>query len=71
MPNIRLGSAASRSITVVSQRATGFGAYSLDAMLGIAGLWTPKTTGIVLALGVIGALGNLALRRRSTTTAKT
>jgi hypothetical protein len=48
---------------------TGFGSYSLDALLGIADLWTTPVTAIVLAGGIIGGFGNLALRRRSTTTA--
>jgi putative oxidoreductase len=40
---------------------TGFGEYSADALLGITiGL---PLTGIVLALGAIGAVGNLTLRR--------
>jgi putative oxidoreductase len=42
----------------------GPGAYSLDAQLGIAHFWNPTNTLIVLALGIIGGLGNLALRKR-------
>ena len=42
---------------------TGPGAYSLDAVLGLSGLWTPAVTAIVLTLGVAGALGNLAIRK--------
>jgi putative oxidoreductase len=49
---------------------TGFGAYSLDAALGIAGAWTPATTLIVLALGIVGGLANLALRVRPGTTVR-
>ena len=45
----------------------GFGQYSLDAWLGIAGRWSAIGTWIVLAVGVIGGFGNLALRRRATT----
>lgn len=48
----------------------GPGSYSLDAWLGIAGLWTTPVTVVVLALAIIGGLGNLALRKRSTTTAR-
>jgi putative oxidoreductase len=48
----------------------GFGPYSLDAVLGIAGRWTLSTTLIVLALGVTGGFLNLAARRRGATTAK-
>jgi putative oxidoreductase len=42
---------------------TGFGAFSLDAVLGITQVWTPRLTIAVLAAGVVGALANLALRR--------
>jgi len=49
---------------------TGFGPYSLDTWLGIAGLWTAAATLIVLAVGIIGGFANLALRRPPTTTAR-
>jgi putative oxidoreductase len=42
---------------------TGPGAYSLDAALGLASVWSPAASAAVLALGVLGGLGNLALRR--------
>lgn len=42
---------------------TGFGAYSLDAALGLATMWTPVLTLSVLGLGVAGGVINLALRR--------
>lgn len=48
----------------------GFGPYSLDAWLGIAGRWTATITWIVLSLGIVGGFANLALRRRSTSTAR-
>ena len=44
---------------------TGFGAWSLDAALGIGSLWTPALTLAVLVGGVVGAIGNLALRRHA------
>jgi putative oxidoreductase len=47
----------------------GPGAYSLDWALGITGLWSPTTTIAILALGVAGGVGNLALRRRSSAVA--
>ena len=47
---------------------TGYGTYSLDAWMGIAGRWTPEITWAVLAAGALGAFSNLALRRRRTTT---
>ena len=42
----------------------GFGEYSLDAVLGLAGRWSVGFTWIVLILGVVGAFANVALRRR-------
>jgi putative oxidoreductase len=42
---------------------TGPGRYSLDAALGKTRLETPTITWIILAIGVVGAFGNLALRR--------
>jgi putative oxidoreductase len=41
----------------------GYGAYSLDTWLGIADRWTTSLTTVVLAIGVVGGFGNLALRR--------
>ena len=43
---------------------TGFGQYSLDAWLGIAGRLTAVDTWIALSLGVVGGFANVALRRR-------
>jgi putative oxidoreductase len=42
---------------------TGPGAYSIDAWLGLHGLWTPEVTWTLLAIGVIGGAANLAIRR--------
>jgi putative oxidoreductase len=42
---------------------TGPGAYSLDALLGLTALWTPEVTWGALALGVVGGVANLALKR--------
>jgi len=44
---------------------TGPGQYSLDALLGLAWLWTPALTYVALALGAIGGVANLVLRRTS------
>jgi len=41
----------------------GFGRYSLDAVFGLTELWTRPVIFVLLALGVLGALGNLAIRR--------
>jgi putative oxidoreductase len=49
---------------------TGFGPYSLDAWLGIAGRWSSSVIWIVLALGIVGGFGNLALRGRPATPAQ-
>ena len=42
---------------------TGYGLYSLDALLGIATFWTTPLILTVLALAVAGGIVNLALRR--------
>jgi putative oxidoreductase len=44
---------------------TGPGGYSLDALLGLASIWTPALAWSVLALGVLGGSANLVLRRTS------
>jgi putative oxidoreductase len=41
---------------------TGPGVYSLDAVLGLSDLWTPSVTLFVLAIGIAGGIGNLAIR---------
>ena len=41
----------------------GPGPYSVDAALGLSTLWTPGITLATLALGIAGAVVNLALRR--------
>jgi len=66
----RLRAAAALRHCGVGLALTGFGPYSLDAWLGIAGLWTAEATVIVLAVGIIGGFANLALRRPPTTTAR-
>jgi len=42
---------------------TGYGAYSLDAALGLDSVWTTGLTLTVLALGAIGGVVNVAIRR--------
>jgi putative oxidoreductase len=42
---------------------TGPGLFSLDAVLGLERLWSPELAGVVLAVGVMGAIGNLLARR--------
>ena len=48
---------------VTALALTGPGAYSLDARLGIASVWTPALTWIALGVGVLGGVANLAVRR--------
>jgi putative oxidoreductase len=43
---------------------TGYGAYSLDAALGLSQLSQPGYAAIAIGLGVLGGLGNLAVRRK-------
>jgi putative oxidoreductase len=42
---------------------TGPGAYSVDAVLGLLPLWTPGVVLTALAVGLLGGIGNLALRK--------
>ncbi len=48
----------------------GPGLYSIDAALQLDELWTPALSVVLLALGFIGGLANLALRRPAPATAK-
>ncbi len=48
---------------VVALAFTGYGGYSLDATLGVAGVWTPTLVLGALAVGAIGGALNLAVRR--------
>ena len=45
---------------------TGPGAYSLDAVLGLGKLSSPVVAGIALAVGILGGVGNLMVRRPAT-----
>ena len=51
----------------VALALTGFGRFSLDALLGITNLWTPAIVAGTLAAGVAGGIINLSLRRRPVT----
>ena len=42
---------------------TGFGLYSLDALLGLSSVWTPAITWGALIVGIAGGIANLAVRR--------
>lgn len=52
---------------VVGIALIGFGSYSLDAALGLGAFWTGRLIALALAVGVIGGLANLALRKRPPT----
>lgn len=52
------------SIAAIRFALTGPGRYSLDAALGFQWAWTPRVIWVSLALGVLGGVVNLALRRR-------
>jgi putative oxidoreductase len=52
------------SVAAIGLALTGPGPYSLDALLGLEGIWTTATTWIVLSLGALGGFANLALRAR-------
>jgi len=45
---------------------TGPGSYSLDTLLGLAGIWTAPVVWTVLAAGIAGAAITLAIRRAPT-----
>jgi putative oxidoreductase len=42
---------------------TGPGIFSLDALLGLGSLWTPEVVWTVIAVGIVGGIANLGLRR--------
>ncbi|MGH7471393.1 MAG: DoxX family protein [Longimicrobiales bacterium] len=46
---------------------TGPGVLSLDVLLGLESLWTSGVVWSALALGIMGGLGNLAVRRPAPT----
>ncbi|MEP7227670.1 MAG: DoxX family protein [Gemmatimonadales bacterium] len=47
----------------ISLALTGPGHFSLDAVLGLTSLWTPGIVWAAIAIGVVGGVVNLALRR--------
>ena len=47
----------------VTLALTGPGSLSLDALLGLQSWSTPLWSSIALVVGIVGALGNLAVRR--------
>jgi len=53
------------SIAAIAVAFAGFGSLSIDAAIAFTLLATPNATWIVLAVGVLGAFANLALRRKT------
>jgi putative oxidoreductase len=47
----------------VALALTGPGAYSLDALVGLTPYWTPVVAWSAIAIGAIGGVANLAIRR--------
>lgn len=45
----------------VALALTGFGAYSVDAALGLT--WSPEVAWIAVGMGVLGGVANLAIRK--------
>lgn len=56
------------SVAAVALAFTGFGEFSLDAITGLDVFFTPTEAVAALLLGVIGAIGNLSLRRQESAT---
>ena len=48
--------------SAVALAVAGYGVYSLDALFGLARFWTPELIATVVALGVLGGIGNLVVR---------
>jgi putative oxidoreductase len=53
------------AVTASAIALIGSGAYSVDALLGLT--WAPAVVWTVLALGVVGAFANLAVRKAPAT----
>jgi putative oxidoreductase len=47
----------------VTLALTGFGRFSLDALLGLTLLWTPAVVWAVIVVGIAGGAASLVLRR--------
>jgi putative oxidoreductase len=50
-------------VAAIALAFTGFGAFSIDAATGLNTVFSATEAAIALGLGVIGAVGNLLLRR--------
>jgi putative oxidoreductase len=49
------------AVAAVALALTGFGSFSLDAMLGLT--WSAEVAWIAIGLGVLGGAANLAIRK--------
>lgn len=58
------------AVAALAVGLVGPGLYSIDAALGLERAWTPALVVAILALGFLGGLANLALRRPAPATAK-
>jgi putative oxidoreductase len=54
--------------TALALAFTGFGQFSLDAIVGLDTLFTPAASAAAVVLGVVGAIVNLSLRRQHSAT---
>src|SRR3982751_1510848 len=59
------------AVGAIALAFTGFGAFSLDAVTGLAAVFSPIEVVGALVLGVLGAIGNLAMRRSQPATVST
>ena len=55
-------------VTAIALAFTGFGQFSIDSIVGLDALFTPTEAIAALALGVVGAVANLSLRRQHSAT---
>jgi len=56
------------AVAAVALAFTGFGGLSLDDITGLDAFFTPAESIAALLLGVVGAIGNLSLRRQESVT---
>ena len=54
------------AVGAIALAFTGFGRYSLDALTGLDAVFTTTVAIAALLLAVVGAIGNLSLRRHGT-----
>jgi putative oxidoreductase len=59
------------AVGAVALAFTGFGEFSLDAVTGLAAVFSPVEIIAALGLGVLGGMGNLVMRRNQTAEVRT